>query len=62
MIDVKLAKPELYDLTLDVGESYDLAADHQEVVRDLQARIAAALRSFPSEIQQANAELMTVQP
>jgi len=60
--NVKLAKPELYDLTLDVGESYDLAADHQEVVRDLQARIAAALRSFPSEIQQANAELMTVQP
>ena len=59
---MKLVKPELYDMTLDVEESYDLAADHPEVVRDLQARIVAALRSFPAEIQQANAELMSAQP
>jgi len=60
--NVKLVKAELYDMTLDLGESYDLAADHPEVVRDLQARIVAALRSFPAEIQQANAELMSAQP
>lgn len=34
---------ELYDLDLDLGETKNLAADHPEVVRDLQAR-ADALR------------------
>jgi len=60
--NVTLKKPELYDLTVDLGESYDLAADHPEVVKDLQARVAAALRTFPEEIQRANAELMGAQP
>ena len=45
-------------MTVDVGESYDLAADHQDVVKALTARIAATLRTFPLEIQQANAHLL----
>jgi arylsulfatase len=60
--DLILPKPELYDLTVDAGESYDMAADHPETVKELKAKIAVALRGFPDEIQQANAELMTTSP
>jgi arylsulfatase A-like enzyme len=60
--DLILPKPELYDLTVDAGESYDMAADHPEIVKELKAKIAVALRGFPDEIQQANAELMTTSP
>jgi arylsulfatase A len=51
-------EPRLYDMTLDAGESYDVAAEYPEVVKQLQARVAAALKTFPPEIQRANAELM----
>jgi arylsulfatase A-like enzyme len=54
-----LKKPELYDLPVDPDESYDLAPDHPEVVRDLQGRIRQALAGFPKEIQIANSGLMT---
>jgi arylsulfatase A-like enzyme len=54
----RLVRAELYDLTSDIGESYDLAADRAEVVRDLLGKIAAALGTFPEEIRQANAELL----
>ena len=53
-----LARPELYDTTVDSGESYDVAADHPEVVKQIRAQIVNALRGFPDEIRQANAELM----
>jgi hypothetical protein len=56
--NITLRAPELYDMTTDVGESYNLAADHPQVFRDLQARIAAILRTFPEEIKAANAELL----
>lgn len=56
--NLTLAQPELYDLSVDAGESYDLAADHQEIIKNLRMRIAAALKTFPAEIQQANADLM----
>jgi arylsulfatase A-like enzyme len=56
--NLTLAQPELYDLSVDAGESYDLAADHQEIINNLRMRIAAALKTFPEEIQQANADLM----
>lgn len=57
-----LARPELYDLSVDSGESYDMAADRQDLVIELKSKIAAALRGFPEEIQRANAELMTSAP
>jgi arylsulfatase A len=55
----KLARPELFDMTLDPGESFNLAERHPEVVKQLQARIAEVLKTFPAEIQQANAELLS---
>ncbi len=54
----KLAKPELYDMTGDVAESYNVAARYPDIVKDLQARIVAKLKTFPEEIQQSNADLM----
>jgi len=56
--NVTLGSPELYDMSLDEGESYDVAARNPEVVKELQRRIAEALRTFPEEIQKANADLM----
>jgi len=45
-------------MSLDDGESYDVADRNPEIVKLLQERIAEALRSFPEEIRKANAELM----
>ena len=53
-----LKNPELYDMTVDPSESYNLAADYPDVVRDLSVRITESLRTFPEEIQQANRELL----
>lgn len=55
----KLKNPELFDMTLDAGESFNVAQRQPEIVKQLQTRIASALKSFPLEIQQANAELLT---
>jgi arylsulfatase A len=54
----KLSTPELFDMTLDPGESFNVADRYPEVVKDLQTRISAALKTFPAEIQQANTELL----
>jgi arylsulfatase A len=59
--NVRLATPELFDMNVDLGESYDVAAQQPVVVADLRARIIAALRTFPQEIQQANSELLEAQ-
>jgi arylsulfatase A-like enzyme len=56
----KLREPELFDMTLDPGESFNVAERHPEVVKQLQAHIAEVLRTFPAEIQQANADLLKV--
>ncbi|MFN7948565.1 MAG: sulfatase [Blastocatellia bacterium] len=56
--NTRLSKPELYDLSVDFGESYDQAADHPEVIRAMKSRIAAALKTFPEEVQRDNAELI----
>jgi hypothetical protein len=45
-------------MTVDVGESYNLAANHPDVVRDLTRRIGEQLRTFPEEIRKANADLL----
>ena len=56
--NLRLATPELYDMNLDLSESYDVAAQNPSVVSALKARILAALRTFPEEIRQANSELL----
>lgn len=49
---------QIYDMNVDLGESYDVAAEQANVVKELKARIISALRTFPKEIQQANSELL----
>ncbi|MDQ3012838.1 MAG: sulfatase-like hydrolase/transferase, partial [Acidobacteriota bacterium] len=56
--NLTLSRPELFDMTIDPSESYNVADRHSDIVKELQARIAAALKTFPEEIQQANADLM----
>jgi len=46
-----LARPELFDLTMDPGESYDLAAEHEDVLVDLVARMRELLKTLPDTIQ-----------
>jgi len=58
--NVRLVKPELYDMQLDVGESYDVASRNTDMIAGLINRVKVALRTFPPEIQQANAELLEV--
>ena len=57
-ISLPLAKPELYDLTADPGESYHVAAENPAVVADLQARIARVMATMPEPIRQAHIEQM----
>lgn len=56
--NLTLKLPELFDMTVDPGESFNVADRHPDAVNELRARIAAALKTFPEEIQQANADLM----
>ena len=51
-----LPRPELYDLSRDADESYDVAQQHPGVVRDMVARMEAAMKTFPPEIQKAWAD------
>jgi arylsulfatase A len=59
--NVRLATPELYDMNVDLGESYDMASQHQSIVAGLRERVIAALRTFPEEIRNANSELLAMQ-
>jgi arylsulfatase len=51
-----LRKPELYDVVADVDESYNVADERPEVVKDIQARVTKLLAGFPQEVRQAWAE------
>jgi hypothetical protein len=51
-----LRNPELYDVVADVDESYNIAAEHPDVVKEIQARIERLMTTFPPEIQKAWAE------
>ena len=57
-ISLPLAKPELYDLESDPGESYDVAAENQPVVAEIQSRIARLMAAMPEPIRQAHVEHM----
>jgi arylsulfatase A len=52
-----LPKPELYNLAVDPCESYDVAKNHPEIVRQLQAQLDREMATFPPEVQQAYASL-----
>ncbi|MDQ6700108.1 MAG: sulfatase [Acidobacteriota bacterium] len=55
-INLPLASPELYDLNVDFDESYDIASEHPDVVREIQARVDRLVAGFPEEVRTAYAE------
>jgi arylsulfatase len=51
-----LRSPELYNLAMDPDESYDVAAEHPDVVKEIQGRIEKLIGGFPENIQKAWAD------
>jgi len=47
-----LLQPELYDLDADPGESYDVAAAHPDLVRQILAQVDTILATFPDRAQE----------
>jgi len=52
-VNLRLTQPELYDLALDPGESFDVSRDNPQVIAALKARIQPLLATFPNEVQRA---------
>jgi arylsulfatase len=50
-----LPRPELYDLATDPDESYDIAAEHPEIVAQIQAKIAEMMQTFSEPVREAYA-------
>ncbi len=55
-MNLPLVHPELYDVELDPQESYECSARHPAVVKDILAKVRAALPSFPVQVQRAWAD------
>ncbi len=55
-INLPLPSPELYDLNVDFDESYDVASEHPDVVREIQTRVDRLVAGFPEEVRNAYAE------
>lgn len=51
--NLPLANPELYDMQADPDESYDIAAEHSDIVKQMQAELDRMLTGFPNEVQNA---------
>jgi hypothetical protein len=47
LLNLLLPKPELYDLSSDPDESYDVADLHSDVVRQTVDRIEVMMKTFP---------------
>jgi arylsulfatase len=56
VVQMLLAKPELYDLSLDPDESYDVADEHPDIVKRMYGEMEAAMTTFPEPIQKVWAE------
>lgn len=52
-----LPHPELYDLSIDPAESYDLAKQNPDIVSELMSTIETLMPSFPADVTQAYARL-----
>lgn len=55
-VNLPLAQPELYDLSVDPEESYDIGPEKPEIVRQMQARIEQLMAGFPEDIRVAHKE------
>ena len=58
-VNLPLMNPELYDVVSDPQESYNVAAEHPEIVWPLRAKIDAAIRTFPAEVQWSWADTLS---
>ncbi|MGC9198948.1 MAG: sulfatase family protein [Acidobacteriaceae bacterium] len=52
-----LTKPELYNLEDDPGESYDVADEHSEMVKEILAEVDGCVPSFPQHVVEVYEEL-----
>lgn len=52
-----LPRPELYDLAADPGECYNVAWQHEDLVRDMLTDILQQVRTFPAGVSSAFAQL-----
>ena len=52
-VNLALPSPELYDLNKNPDESYDVAAQHSDVVARIRGRVEALLPGFPDEVKMA---------
>ena len=52
-MNIALSHAELYDLETDQDESYDVAPEHPEMVKEMQARLERMMTDFPESIRQA---------
>lgn len=52
-VNLPLVSPELYDLELDPDESYDVAPEKPEVVKEILARVERLIPGFPREVVDA---------
>jgi arylsulfatase len=55
--DLMLAEPELFDLDNDPAESYDVARNHPDVVKQLLQKIDEAIPTFPENVVEAYRKL-----
>jgi len=55
-VNLPLPAPELYDLSLDPDESYDIAPEKPAKVKEIQERIEKLMAGFPEQIRKAHAE------
>ncbi len=62
MVNLPLSSPELYDLVNDPDESYDVAPEHPQIVKQILGRIEPLMKTFPQHIQQAYAETKARKP
>ncbi len=52
-MNLPLLQPELYNVEMDPEESYDLAGDHPDIVASIRSQMAAAIPTFPAQVQNA---------
>ncbi|MBI3697957.1 MAG: sulfatase [Acidobacteria bacterium] len=56
VVNLPLRQPELYNVVDDPDESYDVAPENPQIVRQMLARIEELMKTFPEPIRQAYAE------
>jgi arylsulfatase len=52
-VNCLLRPPELYNLALDPGESYDVAPENPQVVQEITRRFERVLATMPEQVQKA---------